>query len=130
MTEDTYRYSDLDLDFLPNPITRDVPLKYDVEAVKRSIKNLVFTNKYERPFKPEIDSGINRLLFENFNTIRVVTIQSRIEDVIRNYEPRVTEVSVKMTDSVDRHTIIIDIIFRVRNIPQLESLRIELQRVR
>jgi len=130
LAEDTYRYSDLDLDFLPNPITRDVPLKYDVEAVKRSIKNLVFTNKYERPFKPEIDSGIFRLLFENFNTIRVVTIQSRIEDVIRNYEPRVTEVSVKMTDSVDRHTIIIDIIFRVRNIPQLESLRIELQRVR
>ena len=65
MATETIKYSDLDLDFLPNPITKDVPLKYDVEAVKRSIRSLVFTNKYERLFQPDIDAGIHKLLFEN-----------------------------------------------------------------
>lgn len=130
MTEDTIKYSDLDLDFLPNPITKDVPLKYDVEAVKRSIRNLVFTNKYERLFQPEIDAGIHKLLFENFGTIQVVTLRNRLEQAIVNFEPRVTEVNVKTRTDEENHLLVIDIIFRVRNIPQLETLRIELQRIR
>ena len=95
MATETIKYSDLDLDFLPNPITKDVPLKYDVEAVKRSIRSLVFTNKYERLFQPDIDAGIHKLLFENFGTIQIVTLRNRLEQAIVNYKPRVTEVNVK-----------------------------------
>ena len=60
------RYSDLDLDFNPHPVSGDVPFKYDAEAVKRSVRNLVFMGIYEKPFHPEIRSEIRRLLFENF----------------------------------------------------------------
>lgn len=130
MATETIKYSDLDLDFLPNPITKDVPLKYDVEAVKRSIRSLVFTNKYERLFQPDIDAGIHKLLFENFGTIQIVTLRNRLEQAIVNYEPRVTEVNVKTRTDEENHLLVIDVIFRVRNIPQLETLRIELQRIR
>lgn len=130
MANETIKYSDLDLDFLPNPITKDVPLKYDVEAVKRSIRSLVFTNKYERLFQPDIDAGIHKLLFENFGTIQIVTLRNRLEQAIVNYEPRVTEVNVKTRTDEENHLLVIDVIFRVRNIPQLETLRIELQRIR
>lgn len=130
MATETIKYSDLDLDFLPNPITKDVPLKYDVEAVKRSIRSLIFTNKYERLFQPDIDAGIHKLLFENFGTIQIVTLRNRLEQAIVNYEPRVTEVNVKTRTDEENHLLVIDVIFRVRNIPQLETLRIELQRIR
>jgi phage baseplate assembly protein W len=130
LATETIKYSDLDLDFLPNPITKDVPLKYDVEAVKRSIRSLVFTNKYERLFQPDIDAGIHKLLFENFGTIQIVTLRNRLEQAIVNYEPRVTEVNVKTRTDEENHLLVIDVIFRVRNIPQLETLRIELQRIR
>lgn len=129
MTEES-KYSDLDLDFTPNPITKDVPIKYDVESVKRAIRSLVFTNKYERLFQPEIDAGISRLLFENFGTVQLVTLRNRLEQAIVNYEPRVTEVNVKVRTDEENHLLEIDIIFRVRNIPQIETLRIELQRIR
>lgn len=125
-----YRYVDLDLDFNPNPLTKDVPLKYETEAIKRSLKNLIFTNKYERPFQPEIDAGIKNLLFENFNTIKLVTIRNRIELLIKNYEPRVTEVNVVTKQNEQNHAFEIEIYFRIRNIPQMETLRIELQRIR
>lgn len=130
MTKEPIRYSDLDLDFLPNPITKDVPLKYETESVKRSLRSLVFTNKYERLFQPEIDAGIHRLLFENFGTIQVVTLRNRLEQAIVNFEPRVTEVNVNTRTDEENHLLVIEIVFRVRNIPQLETLTIELQRIR
>jgi phage baseplate assembly protein W len=127
-TESTY--SDLDLDFTINPLTKDVSLKYDAEAVKRSLRNLIFTQRYERLFQPDINSGINNLLFENFGSIQVVTLRSRIEQTIVNFEPRVTEVNVNVYENQELHHLTIEIQFRVRNTPGLQELSIDLQRVR
>ena len=123
-------YSDLDLDFTINPLTKDVSLKYDAEAVKRSLRNLIFTQRYERLFQPDINSGINNLLFENFGSIQVVTLRSRIEQTIVNFEPRVTEVNVNVYENQELHHLSIEIQFRVRNTPGLQELSIDLQRVR
>lgn len=123
-------YSDLDLDFTMNPLTKDVSLKYDAEAVKRSLRNLIFTQRYERLFQPDINSGINNLLFENFGSVQVVTLRTRIEQTIINFEPRVTEVNVNVYENQELHYLTIEIQFRVRNTPGLQELSIDLQRVR
>jgi phage baseplate assembly protein W len=125
-----YKYSDLDLDFTANPITKDISLKYDVEAVKRSLRNLIFTKKNERFFRPDISGGIHDLLFENFGSIQTVTIRSRIENLIQNYEPRVTEAKIELYEKREQNALQIDIYFRVRNIPGMQELTLDLQRVR
>ena len=129
-TQPQSRFSDLDLDFTINPLTKDVSLKYDAEAVKRSLRNLIFTQRYERLFQPDINSGINNILFENFGSIQVVTLRNRIEQTIVNFEPRVTEVTVNVYENQELHYLTVEIQFRVRNVPGLQELSLDLQRVR
>ena len=124
------KYSDLDLDFTRNPITNDVSLKYDEEAVKRSMRNLLLTGRNERLFQPEINGGIRGLLFENFGSIQLVTFANRIEELLINNEPRLHEVSVEVFDQEDKNTIRVRIYFRVRNLPIVQTLELDLQRVR
>ena len=129
-TQPQSRFSDLDLDFTINPLTKDVSLKYDAEAVKRSLRNLIFTQRYERLFQPDINSGINNILFENFGSIQVVTLRNRIEQTIVNFEPRVTEVIVNVYENQELHYLTVEIQFGVRNVPGLQELSLDLQRVR
>ena len=129
-TQPQSRFSDLDLDFTINPLTKDVSLKYDAEAVKRSLRNLIFTQRYERLFQPDINSGINNILFENFGSIQVVTLRNRIEQTIVNFEPRVTEVIVNVYENQELHYLTVEIQFRVRDVPGLQELSLDLQRVR
>lgn len=129
-TQPQSRFSDLDLDFTINPLTKDVSLKYDAEAVKRSLRNLIFTQRYERLFQPDINSGINNILFENFGSIQVVSLRNRIEQTIVNFEPRVTEVIVNVYENQELHYLTVEIQFRVRNVPGLQELSLDLQRVR
>ena len=81
-------YKDLNLNFTRNPVTGDVATVTDVNAVKRSIRNLLLTNHYERPFHPEIGSDIPALLFENFGPITGNQLSRNIEEMILNFEPR------------------------------------------
>lgn len=129
MTVDN-KYSDLDLDFTRNPITNDVSLKYDEESVKRSMRNLLLTGRNERLFQPDIDGGIKNLLFENFGSIQIVTLANRIEELLVNNEPRLHEISVDVVGQDDRNTVRVRIYFRVRNLPEVQTLEVNLQRVR
>ena len=81
-------YSDLDLNFTIHPVKKDINRHVGDMAVINSIKNLVLTNHYERPFQPDIGSNIRRLLFENMDTITASSIEREIEQTISNYEPR------------------------------------------
>jgi phage baseplate assembly protein W len=90
-------YSDLDLTFLPNPVTGDVSMKYDEQAVIRSIRNLLNTNLYDKPFQPDVGSTINQLLFENISPITATLIQNEIIRTITNYEPRATINTINVT---------------------------------
>jgi len=124
------KYSDLDLDFTRNPITNDVSLKYDSEAIKRSLRNLLLTGRNERLFQPEIQAGIRNLLFENFGSIQLVTLANRIEELLINSEPRLHELSVEVLNQEDINTVRVRIFFRVRNLPLVQTLEVDLQRVR
>ena len=100
----TRDYKDLDLDFGRNTVTNDVNKLTDVEAVKRSVRNLVLTNHYERPFHPELGCGIRGLLFENITPIIAIQLERKVEEVIENHEPRATINEISARPDLDRNS--------------------------
>ena len=84
-----YDYSDLDLDFLAHPATGDVMKKIGPESIKRSVRNLILTNFYDRPFRPWLGSNAQKILFDNANPFTAGFLKDAIEEVIDNYEPRI-----------------------------------------
>tara|TARA_B100001094_G_scaffold105470_1_gene101675 strand:+ start:1448 stop:1897 length:450 start_codon:yes stop_codon:yes gene_type:complete len=111
------QYRDLDLFFSRKNGTNDIEKITDVEAVKRSIRNLVLTNFYEKPFHPEIGSGIRDMLFENMTPITAVVLARKVEDVIENFEPRARLISVRSLPNLDRNEYEVTIEFFVVNTP-------------
>src|SRR6056300_1271140 len=114
----TRLYKDLDLDFSRNPVTNDIVKIEDVDAVKRSVKNLVQTNFYERPFHPELGCGIRELLFENYTPLTGIFLKRKIEEVITNFEPRVSLSSINVNEQPDRNAIDVQVSFYVLNLPK------------
>ena len=129
-TKNSRSFRDLDLDFTRNAVTNDVNVVDDVIAVKRSLKNLVQTNFYERPFQPELGCGVRELLFENFTPMAKVFLERKIEEVIVNYEPRVNLQNVAVDDDQDRNRLVVDISFQVVGVPGPQSVETFLQRLR
>ena len=123
-------FKDLDLDFTRNVVTNDVVKIEDVNAVKRSVKNLIQTNHYERHFHPELGCGIRELLFENFTPLTGIFIRRKVEEVITNYEPRARLSQVTVNEQPDRNAIGVTVYFYVMNIPEQVSVTTLLQRIR
>lgn len=123
-------YSDLNLNFTRNPATSDVARLTDVEAVKRSVRNLILTNRFERPFHPEIGSSIRDLLFETINPLTAVLLQDRIEEVIINFEPRVNINQIIVQDDIERNQYKVTMSFYVLNRPEPVTITEFLQRLR
>ena len=123
-------FKDLDLDFTRNIVTNDVVKIEDVNAVKRSVKNLIQTNHYERPFHPELGCGIRELLFENFTPLTGIFIRRKVEEVITNYEPRARLSQVSVNEQPDRNAIEVTVNFYVMNMPEPVSVTTLLQRIR
>ena len=94
----TYIYKDLSLYFTPNPVSGDVTMVTDVQDIKRSVRNLVLTNRFEKPFHPEVASHVRDLLFEPFSPVTINLLRNTIETVLENYEPRVTLTDVEVED--------------------------------
>lgn len=97
MAISNYIYSDLDMTFLPSPATGDVSMKYNEQAVIRSIRNILSTNLYERLFQPEVGSTLNTLLFEQVTSLTATLIENEIVRMIKNYEPRATISQLNVT---------------------------------
>ncbi len=123
-------WSDLDLDFTKHPVSKDVTRKTDVEAVKRSVRNLILTNRYERPFHPEIDGGVTRHLFGLASAHTKHDIEVAIRTCLRNFENRVSVDDVVVTGDVDRNGFHVSIYFRVVNSPEPITVVLFLERVR
>ena len=111
------QYRDLDLFFSKNQGNGDVNRITGVEAVKRSIRNLVLLNFYEKPFNPEIGSDVRYLLFENMSPLTSVVLAEAIEDVIEDFEPRARLISVRAFPNLDRNEYEVTIEFFVVNTP-------------
>ena len=121
---------DLDINFDRNPLSGDVALRRDEEAIKRSLRNLILYRRGEKPFHPEISSGVKDMLFELIEPIMVIELKKRISEVIRNYEKRVSDAIVDIVDVLDRNEIRITIHFTIRNVQRVFSTTIALQRLR
>jgi phage baseplate assembly protein W len=104
VTTDIVRdFKDLDLNFNIHPVRKDISKSIGPMAVVNSIKNLILTNYYERPFQPDIGSNVRRLLFENLDNITASTIKDEIERTIVNYEPRATVKTINVTADYDNN---------------------------
>ena len=122
--------SDLDINFDRNPLSGDVAMRRDEEAIKRSLKNLILLKRNEKPFHPEIYSGILDMLFELVDPLTVIEVKKRISDTIRNYEPRVNTAVVDVADVIDRNEIRITIRFTIKNVQRVFSTTVAVTRLR
>ena len=125
------KYSDIDLFFGKNAGNTDINKITDVQAVKRSIRNLVLLNHYEKPFHPEIGSGVRDMLFELMTPVTAQILARKVQDVIENYEPRARLVGVRANPNLDRNEYNVSIEFYVVNAPtELVELDVILERLR
>jgi len=123
-------YKDLNLAFEQNTATKDIQKITDVEAVKRSVRNLINTNHYEKPFHPEIGSNLRAMLFELMTPQMNHVISKQIENLINNYEPRCNLVQVFTQPRLDRNGYSVQISFRVQNHPDEVIVESFLERLR
>lgn len=123
-------FTDIDLTFLPNPISKDVAKKYDDDAIKQSIKTLLLTMNYERPFHPEIGSPIYGLLFELASPITAEVIRVAIIQTLKNFEPRANIVAVDVKANPDGNAYTVSVTFKIANYFEPFTVQVLLKRLR
>ena len=130
MANITKLYSDIDFIFKKKPVTADVALSYNEQAVVRSIRNLLSTRHYERPFNPELGSNIDTLLFEMVSPLTAVALQKEVKDVIKNYEPRAIVKDITVSPDPDKNAYSLTLTFYIENstLPTTVNLLLERNR--
>jgi phage baseplate assembly protein W len=123
-------YSDIDFTFTKKPVTGDIALGYDSQAVIRSIRNLLLTKRYERPFNPNLGSNIDALLFEMVSPVTASSLESEIRNVIDNYEPRAQVSDLIVKSNPDGHAYNVTITFYIENATQPTTVTLLLERNR
>lgn len=123
-------YSDFDMDFNINPLTGDLARKKDDLAIGQSVRNLIYTNFFERPFQPFIGSNIRGLLFENPDPIIIQNIRRQILELLANYEPRVNVIDVLVNDKRDMNAYEVTITYRINNLDEPVNVTMVLRRLR
>ena len=126
----TKTFSDFNLLFTASPLTGDITKKSDEEAIKASLRNLISTKNYERPFHPEIGCQIFTLLFENFTSVTTQIMRKTINDVVNKFEPRVNILDIKINETIDQNNLDVTITFKILNSERPVTLNTFIQRVR
>lgn len=121
-------YSDIDATFNIHPSTKDLVLSKDVQAVIRSVRNLVLTNHYERPFHPELGTNVRKMLFEQNTALTSNFIEKEIFTAIESFEPRVKLISVVVDTTLDDNYLIATISFYLINSVEITKIQIPFQR--
>jgi phage baseplate assembly protein W len=124
------QYADLDLSLTPHPNKKDIIPLTDIAAVKNSVKNLVLTGRYERPFQPELSSGVTSLLFENASPDTMFMLKSYIRNVVSKYEPRVSDLYVEVQDDSDNNAYYVTITFNIVSVDTEAEVQLYLERIR
>jgi phage baseplate assembly protein W len=130
MARNTRIFSDLDLNFTAHPVTKDIVRKYDDNAIKQSLKNLILTSNYERPFHSEIGSQVRSLLFEPASPMLAVSMRKAIFDLVNNFEPRVELIDVVVDFNPDGNNLSVTIEFKIANTERPLTLELILERTR
>jgi phage baseplate assembly protein W len=129
-TQVARKYKDLDLLFNIHPVRKDINKHTDEIAVVNSVKNLILTKHYERPFQPEIGSNVTKLLFENLDTITAASLEREIVQTIANYEPRATVYRTSVIPDYDNNGFTVDMEFLINNQTEPVQITFFLERVR
>jgi len=130
-TRDNFLYKDISLYFTRNPVTSDVSTVTDIQDIKRAVRHIVLLNPGEKPFHPEIGTGVRAALFQNFTAPIKALLSSRVQEQLRKYESRIEVTNVSFNDNIDNNELTCKIEFNVRNAPQqTEEVDIFLQRLR
>jgi len=128
---DNFLYKDISLYFTRNPVTSDVTTVTDIQDIKRAVRHIVLLNPGEKPFHPEIGTGVRAALFQNFTAPIKALLSSRIQEQLQKYEPRIEVTNVSFNDNIDNNELSCKIEFNVINAPQqTEEVDIFLQRLR
>ena len=128
---DNFLYKDISLYFTRNPVTSDVTTVTDIQDIKRAVRHIVLLNPGEKPFHPEIGTGVRAALFQNFTAPIKALLSSRIQEQLRKYESRIEVTNVSFNDNIDNNELTCKIEFNIRNAPQqTEEVDIFLQRLR
>lgn len=130
MARNTRIFSDLDLNFTAHPVTKDIVRRFDENAVKSSLKNLILTANYERPFHSEIGSPIRALLFEPPSPLVIASMKKAIWDMVNNFEPRVVLLNVDVNYTPDGNELRVTIEFTIVNTERPLTLDLVLERTR
>jgi len=130
MAQETRVYKDLDLNFSVHPVTKDVVKRVGNSAITGAIKNLILTNRFERPFKPTFGARITSLLFEHVNFITASALETEIFTTITNFEPRVNVVSVKVVAQPESYGYTVTIVFSINNVEEPITITMFLEKVR
>ena len=123
-------YKDLDLDFGKNTVTNDVNKLTDIEAVKRSVRNLINTNHFERPFHTELGGNVRAMLFEPMTPLTALNLQRKVEEVLTNFEPRAKITQIIADPDIDRNAYRLSIKFYVIGITNPITVETFLERLR
>lgn len=124
------RYSDFDLDFEAHPVTKDITKKLNENAIAQSIRNLLLTAHYERPFKPDLGSNLKKFLFEPIDNVTTSLIQDAIFMTLKNYEPRIDIQEVVASPNYEENRYDVQIKFFLRNNTEPLTITFFLERVR
>ena len=130
MAHNTRTFSDIDLGFFANPVSHDVSRKYDENAIKQSIKNIILTKNFERPFHSDIGSQISSLLFEPISPMLAAMMKKTIINTIQSHEPRVNLIDVTVLLSPDNNGVYVTIVFTIVNTNTPVSVDLFLERTR
>jgi phage baseplate assembly protein W len=123
-------FSDLDLNFTIHPVKKDINRHTNETAVVNSIKNLILTNHYERPFQPDIGSNVRRMLFENMDTITATVLENEIAQTIKNYESRVDISTLNVSPDYENNGFKVYMEFYVANRTTPITINFLLERIR
>jgi phage baseplate assembly protein W len=122
-------YSDIPNNFIVHPVLKDITPIKDLDSVKQSLKNLLLSSRTSRPFQPELSGGINELLFEQVDAFTAYELQTRIERIIQQHEPRIDVFEVFVKDNMDENSYTITIKFNV-SYDRTEEIVFYLNRIR
>ncbi len=128
--ERTKIFKDFDLSFSVNPITGDLGTKSDANAIQQSIKTLINTNFFERPFQPTLGCNIRSMLFEPISPVTANDMKTVINDVLVNYEPRIVVRNIEIRDNSDTNSYFITILYNIGSNKTINTFETILKRLR
>lgn len=116
MASNTYLYSDFMTGMFVHPIKKDLAQITDIDAVNRSLKNIIQTNFYERPYDPLYGANLRHYMFENYDQNLEIEMKNDIQNAIDNHEPRIEVIEISVSGNPDDHVINISITYQIINL--------------